>query len=147
MSKRFKFSLQKVLEVRAVLEDKRAEELQKAHAEEEHQHQQLQALQDEKQTLTQTHDQESTSLQALNARTAYLDQLSERIGAQKVSLQQTQECTEQARQAYVQATKDRKVLEKLKASHQAEFMKKNNQTEIMADSEVANRITQQGDPS
>ncbi len=144
MTKAFNFPLQKVLDVRTMIEDAKAIELQKAQAETEREKQSLNQIKAEKDALINTSDnaQESVSLMSLNQRTAYSEQLDDKIEEQNQIIEKSEQETEEQRQAFVQASKDKMVIEKLKENHKDAFKKKANQDQVKNESEVAARISQ-----
>ena len=149
MTKSFNFPLQKVLDVRTMVEDAKAVELQKAQAETERIRQQLRATEAEKDALvngdsSDSQEDGSVTLQDLNSRMAYVDQLSEEIEKQGEAVVKSEEDSEEQRIAFVQASKEKMVLEKLKEQHKGAFKKKANQEQVKVESEVASRIVQNG---
>jgi len=149
MTRNFNFSLQKVLDVREIIEETRAMALQKAQADTKSKQQQLQKTQDEKQSvvINPAEDRQSDadiSLIDLNARTAYLDQLSKKIEAEHESVTRSQARTDQRRVAYIQASKEKMIMEKLKERHHDRFKKKRNQDQVKDESEIANRMKSRG---
>lgn len=146
MTKAFNFPLQKVLNVRTMVEDAKAIELQKAQAEIERERQNLSSIQAEKETAVQSDKTADTggqlSLHQLSNRMEYVDQLNEQIEKQGEVIARSQEDAEVQRQAFVQASKEKMVIEKLKEHHQEAFKKKSNQDQVKAESEVASRISQ-----
>jgi len=151
MSKAFNFSLQKVLDVREMVEDKKAMGLQKAQAETDQEKRILASIEAEKERVAhpeETQDSsEGVSLQSLTTRSAYLDQLNDKIEDQSSQVSISEETAEEKRQEYIYATKEKMVLEKLKENHREVYKKKNNQIEIKEESEIASRISRNEDRS
>ena len=145
MSKGFNFTLQKVLDVRTIVEDKKAAILRKAHAETELERKKLAAIQAEKRSIAQVEPGEedtAPSLQSLNTRSAYMDQLTHEIEDQSRQVDASELRAARKRDEFIKATKDKMVLEKLKDTHKENYRKKANQAEIKIDSEVASRVVQ-----
>lgn len=146
MTKSFNFPLQKVLDVRTMVEDAKAIELQKAQAEIEREKQHLARIQSEKDALigeaSVAGEKGEISLQSLNNRREYVEQLSTQIEEQGETVAKSQEAAEEQRLAFVQASKEKMVIEKLKEHHKDAFRKKMNQDQVKNESEVASRISQ-----
>ncbi len=151
MTKAFNFSLQKVLDVRTMAEDTQAIELQKAQAKTERQKLNLASTEAEKDSIVNSTQadsgNESLSLHDLNSRMAYVDQLTDKIEQQGEAVKKSQEESEAQRIAFVKASKEKMVLEKLKEQHKDAFKKKANQEQVKVESEVASRVAQNGSDS
>ncbi len=145
MTKGFNFSLQKVLNVREMVEDTKAVELKKAQAITEHEKQKLEQTQAEKDALLEgnysSDEQEHMTLLQLNNRTAYADQLTHKIQEQREAVAQSKQNAEEHRLAFVKASREKRVIEKLKEHHRDAFKKKMNQEQVKVESEVAARIS------
>ena len=145
MTKAFTFSLQKVLDVREVMEESKAMDLQKAQADTELKKQRLLETQAEKAALVSPESKaevdSDVKLTDLNTRTAYLGQLRAKIAEQNQDVAQSKAEEEVKRQAYVEASKDKKVMERLKEKHRDKFKKKQNQEAVKEESEVAGRMS------
>jgi len=145
MTKSFNFSLQKVLNVREMVEDTKAVELKKAQAIIDHENQKLDQTRAEKNALlkkgSEPDTQETMSLQHLNNRTAYADQLTDKIEEQREVIEKSKQDAEEHRLAFVKASRDKMVIEKLKEHHKDAFRKKMNQEQVKVESEVAARIS------
>ncbi len=109
MTKSFKFSLQKILDVRASIEDNKAIDLQKARAETERKKQSLASIHAEKDAIVSPEAvnprPENTSLQELSNRTAYVEQLTNKIEKQGEAVKKSQAETEARRIAFIKASK------------------------------------------
>lgn len=140
MAKAFKFSLQKVLDVREMNEDKKARSLQQAQAEIIEEKQKLAAIEAEKDETSHPTEDEDVNLHTLNARTAYMGQLNDQIEEQHSEIDRCQEKAALKREDYIQASKDKMVLEKLRDNHKEVHRKKTNQTLMKEESEIAGRI-------
>ncbi len=144
MTKAFNFSLQKVLDVRAMVEDAKAIDLQKAQAETQLEKQKLASTQAEKdaivQSKTKNNQDQNITLHSLNNRMAYVEQLTDEIVKQGKVVVKSEESTEEQRVAFVQASKEKMVMEKLKEHHKEVFKRKVNQEQVKSESEVAARI-------
>lgn len=148
MSKIFNFRLQKVLDMRSMVEDAKAIDLKKAQATTARKKQALEATQAEKDAMIRGDDasapRDDLSLQELNNRMAYVEQLTERIEQEDQAVNKSQEQTEEQRIAFIQASKEKMVIEKLKEHHQEAFRKSTNRQEVKNENEVASRISQKG---
>ncbi len=148
MTKSFKFSLQKILDVRASIEDNKAIDLQKARAETERKKQSLASIHAEKDAIVSPEAvnprPENTSLQELSNRTAYVEQLTNKIEKQGEAVKKSQAETEARRIAFIKASKEKMVIEKLKDQHLEVYRRKLNQDQVKNESEVASRISQNG---
>ena len=146
MTKAFNFSLQKVLDVREIVEDAKAVELQKAQADTELEKQRLALVKTEKADMVNGSDEvadiQNISVGALSNRTAYVDQLSDKIKQHNEAVTISQLKTDEQRQLYIEASKDKMVMEKLKEHHHDAFKKKINQDQVKAESEIAARTSQ-----
>jgi len=149
MTKAFNFTLQKVLDVRTMVEDAKAIELQKAHAETEREERTLAKIKAKKNAIvtgeTEPGIEHQPSLHELNNRTAYVEQLTKKIELQGKAVVKSQEEAEIQRLKFVQASKEKMAIEKLKEHHQDAFRKKMNQVQVKLESEVASRITKKRD--
>lgn len=149
MKRAFNFSLQKVLDVRSMVEESKAIELQKAKAETEIEKQKLVAVQAEKESLVQgeasSSDERDVTLHELSNRRAYVDQLTDKIKEQGESVSSSEEKAEVHRDEYIKASKDKMVIEKLKEHHQETFRKKLNQDQVKEESELASRMNKTED--
>ena len=76
----------------------------------------------------------------MNNRMAYVEQLTDEIVKQGKVVVKSEESTEEQRVAFVQASKEKMVMEKLKEHHKEVFKKKINQEQVKSESEVAARI-------
>ncbi|MEA3285997.1 MAG: flagellar export protein FliJ [Candidatus Marinimicrobia bacterium] len=146
MTKAFNFSLQKVLDIRGIVEDAKAADLQKAQAETELEKQRLTLVQTEKENLVNSSDEAahtgSVTIGELSNRTAYVDQLSDKIKEHDEAVATSELKTDEQRQLYIKASKDKMVMEKLKEHHHDAFKKKNNQDQVKEESEIAARTIQ-----
>lgn len=140
MAKAFKFSLQKVLDVREMNEDKKAQSLQKAQTEIEEEKQKLAAIEAEKVETSTSPEDEDVNLHTLNARTAYLEQLNDQIENQNSEIHRCEENAALKRKDYIKASQDKMVLEKLRETHKEVHRKKSNQILMKEESEIAGRV-------
>ncbi len=148
MTKVFNFSLQKILDVRTSIEDNKAIDLQKARAETVRKKQSLALIHAEKNAIVSSDSAdpkpENVSLLELSNRTAYVEQLTEKMEKQGEAVRQSQAETEARRIAFIQASKEKMVIEKLKDKHLETYRRKLNQDQVKNESEVASRISQNG---
>ena len=145
MTKAFNFSLQKVLDIREIVEDAKAADFQKAQADTELEKQRLALIQAEKVDLVNgneaTEDEQNLTVRDLSNRTAYVDQLSEKIKQHDAAVTASQQRTDEQRQIYIKASKDKMVIEKLKEHHHSAFKKKTKQDMVKVESEIAARAS------
>jgi len=142
--KMFKFSLQKVLDVRCMIEDAKAIEMKKSQAEILLNKQALSKTQCEKDGIIAKGKAGSEpgriTLQSLYNRSDYVDQLTSKITDQGDMVEKSEERAEEKRLSLVEASKHKNAIEKLKEHHEEKFRKKLNQDVSKIENEVAARI-------
>ncbi len=142
--KMFKFSLQKVLDVRCMIEDAKAIEMKKSQAEILLNKQALSVTQCEKDGIIANGKAGSVpgrvTLHSLYNRSDYVDQLSSKITDQGDMVEKSEEQAEEKRLSLVEASKHKNAIEKLKEHHEEKFRKKLNQDVSKIENEVAARI-------
>ncbi len=143
--KMFKFSLQKVLDVRCMIEDAKAIEMKKSQAEIIVNKQALTKTQCEKDSIIAKGKAGSEpgqiTLHSLHNRSDYVDQLTSKIIDQGTIVEKSEELAEEKRLSLVEASKHKNAIEKLKEHHEEKFRKKLNQDVSKIENEVAARIS------
>ncbi len=147
MAKAFRFSLQKVLEVRRHKENQKAIELGQARHDLFREKDKLIRLEDEKNSFFSTIGNEENGnmkVTALQINESYLTDLNEKIKHQHVSISEKEQVVEDKRQELLQVSKEKKIVEKLK-DKQWESHKKDIRRQLTKfEDEVAIRVTQKG---
>jgi flagellar FliJ protein len=118
--KRFKFRLQRVLDVRVQIRDEARQELVRCNAERDHQIYILAQLQDEflQLGLVEGGTYSASDLTRLGA---YAERLTVAINQQKVVVAQAIQAAEDAQERYIEASKEAKTMEMLKDKKLQEF--------------------------
>lgn len=111
--KKFKFRLEKVLQYRVMLKEERLRELNVAFRNLREAEEQLAHLNEEFLRI-RIEDGEILMVEQVQARASYSERLKGEIANLKIRITELQEAAEVARQAYVDATQEAQVLEKLK---------------------------------
>lgn len=143
MSRRFEFSLQKVLDIRRKLEDQLAAELQRVIARRREEEERLASLQREKTGLLNGPGDagRTIGLNDIRVRGDYLSQLDDRMDRQRAVIQRWTKSEAAARQKLLQASHDKRMVEKLRERSLADHRRKQLAAETLQESEVALRIT------
>jgi len=124
--KKFHFSLQRVLRIKEIIEDQKKEALQTAYQKRETEKKQLDKLLVYKNELMynlQAQRVEPTKIYQINHYYNYLDTLEGLIENQRARLNEAEKNLSAARDAWVEAKKEKKVLEKLKEKQKQKFDK------------------------
>ncbi len=145
MGKSFKFSLQKIFDFRRSIEDKRAVELSDAQNALKKKQQILNQLNEKKEDIInikeKKHKQASNiNLNQLKIKKDYILQLNKGIENQIKEVRDSNEKVEAKREKLISATRDKKILEKLKIKYYENYRKMKNQKEAKNEDEVAGRI-------
>ena len=142
MSRRFEFPLQKVLDIRRKLEDHLAAELQHRVDQRREEEAALEALRSEKAALLEgdSATEQALGLGDIRIRRDYLSQLDDRIVRQRGMVEKCLRSEEAARQKLLQASHDKRMVEKLRERSLADYRRKQLAVETRAESEVALRI-------
>lgn len=118
--KRFRFRLQRVLDVRVQIRDEARQELVRCNAERDHQIYVLAQLQDEFMQLGLV-EGGTYSASDLTRLGAYAERLTVAIDKQKVVVAEAIEAAEMAQERYIEASKEAKTMEMLKDKKLQEF--------------------------
>ncbi len=146
MARVFRFSLQKVLDVRRHREDQQAIELGKANRKLQTEQNKLQRLSAEKEDHLNTGGEESVNKPNLNSLMisgSYMRQLSENIDSQEIRVYNSKKKTEERREELIAAVKKKKIVEKLRERKIEEYKKEVSKDEQKKDDEAAVRMTNQ----
>lgn len=121
----FKFRLQKILEHRETLENIKKGEFSKAQAELNLEIEKLEELENSKQSIfreKQEKSQTSTTMNELQKYNNYLIDLDRMMKLQAETIELVKEKVEKARKELIEATKDKKIIEKLRVRDYQEFL-------------------------
>lgn len=121
----FKFRLQKILEHRETLENIKKGEFSKAQAELNLEIEKLEKLENSKQSISrekQEKSQTSTTMNELQKYNNYLIDLDRMMKLQAETIELVKEKVEKARKELIEATKDKKIIEKLRVRDYQEFL-------------------------
>jgi len=139
-NKRNKFYLQRLLEVRELMERKRQKELAECKQQIVNEQRKLSELNDTKRDFSNTLDAaDNLTAAVMLTYHEYLSQLREKISLQNKTLQNLTEEKEQKRDALLQSAKDRKILEKLKERIMERMQASENDREQKQLDEIAGR--------
>lgn len=149
MSRKFNFSLQKLLEFRDRKETSRSNEFKHTHNELELEKQRLLDIQERKIRMLQEsadddHNSGSISLNQIKLTSSYVDQLSDEIDAQERRVEGSEQKMESAREELIVASKDKMIIEQLREKHVSEHAKQAMKFERIQESETALRISRKG---
>ncbi len=146
MAKAFHFNLQKVLDLRQLAEDLQAVHLHKAQSTLFFNEQQLDSLEDDKTGVLQVKSNPGSialSLHQLKVSTDYVYQLNQMIDGQKQKVDRSQTEVGERRTAWQEASKSKKIVEKLKEKEQLRHKKQINKKMLKDESEIALRVARQ----
>jgi len=118
--KRFSFRLQRVLELRERIRDERRQELVLKNMERDNAQHHLAYLEQEY-TNAGLHDGGTYSAAELVLRGDYSSRLKQEIAAQLVRVEEVTRAAEEARERYVEASKEAQAIEKLKDRRKQEY--------------------------
>lgn len=140
MNTRNKFHLQKLLEVRELIERKRQKELAECKKQIVTEQEKLSELNDTKTNFSKgMDDAELLTASGMLAYHEYLSELRDRIAVQNQALQNLSQQEEQKRQALLESAQDRKILEKLREKVMERMQAEENQREQKQLDEIAGR--------
>ena len=137
--------LQKILDLKELIVESRAVELEKANQDLVHKRDQLTSMQNSKDsTLNSTGDfqHSGATMNPLQLQLSrdYVVQLSDRIKNQEKAVAETNTKVSDQREALVKANQEKKILELLKAKHMVEYKKEVQKKEMLDESEIALRL-------
>jgi flagellar FliJ protein len=145
MAKTFHFPLQKVLDLREMIEDLRASRLKHSQARLHEEREKLANLEREKDSLLQQDQTESTqhqkiSLKNLQVAMDYVAQLNDTIMSQARQVQKSNEAVNQDRHTLIKASREKKIVALLRDKQFDEYVKQHRKKETIQESEIATRI-------
>ena len=144
MAKRFRFSLQKVLDLREHREEQKAIELGKAKAELQKKEQVLNRLKKEKNRQineSKWYQSEQPDLNAIRVAGSYVEQLNTAINQTKQQVNEKNKKVEIRRTELLSAVKDKKIVEMLKKKKIEEYKREVLHQERKNEDELAIRMT------
>ncbi len=144
MAKRFRFSLQKVLDLREHKEEQKAIELGKAKAELQRKQQELVRLKEEKdQQLSEASWQQSEQpdLNAIRIAGSYVEQLNSAIRQTGQQVKEKDKRVAMRRNELMAVVKEKKIVEKLKEKKMAEYKNEVLRQERKNEDELAIRMS------
>ena len=139
------FSLQKILDLKELIVEARAVELEKSRQDLTRKRHQLKSLQNNKDetlytNVTLQHPGASLNPLQLQFSSDYLVQLSERIKTQEKTVAESTTRVSDKHQALVKANQEKKALELLQSKHLTQFKKELHKKEQRDESEIALRL-------
>lgn len=145
MAKSFTFSLQKIFDFRKSIEEKKAIELSDAQYELKNKQEKLSRLTDRKEEFIsnegrQNKNSEKLNINNLKIQKDYILQLNENIENQIKEVNESNVEVEKKREKLLSATRDKKILEKLKHKYFENYRKMKNIEDVKKEDEVAGRI-------
>jgi len=145
MGKSFQFPLQKVLNVRQIIEDRQAVALKKSQASLNREKKQLKDLSEKKHAQIEIDenvctDQVKLSLNGLKVSVDYISQLNDKITSQIEVVKKSNEKMEEKREVLINASKDKKIVEKLRENQLTDYKIINRKNESKEESEIALRV-------
>jgi len=150
MSKSFQFPLQKVLDLREIIEDSRAIVLKRSQAKLLQEKEELENLKEKKNTMLNQEQNNgptngSFSLRNIRISMDYISQLNDTISHQIRRVRHTNEIVAKDRNVLIEASKNKKIVEKLRERKLEDFNKDRRKKEINKENEIAIRITARND--
>ncbi len=150
MAKSFQFPLQKVLNLREIIEDSRAIVLKRSQAKLLQEKEELESLKEKKNTmLNQEQNNGSTngsfSLRNIKISMDYISQLNDTIAHQMRRVRQTDEIVAKDRSVLIEASKNKKIVEKLRERRLEDYNKDCRRKETSKENEIAIRIMARND--
>lgn len=119
----FKFRLQKILEHRETIENIKKGEFAKKQSELNHEIEKLNILQNKRNIISkQKTDSTNTTINELQKYSNYLFILDKQIETQVLVIEEMKKKVEEVREELIEATKDKKIIEKLKLRDYQEFL-------------------------
>jgi len=148
MAKSFSFSLEKIIDVRKNIENKKAVELNKSKIVLKKKQNELDKLKGEKEkaihnTLFNNEKTDKLNINKLKINNDYLSQLNKNIESQKKNVNTSNKFVQENRNKLLFASKEKKVLEKLKEKAQLNYKKIKNMQENKAENEITIQMSGQ----
>ena len=147
MVKIFRFPLQKVLDVRQTIENSKAIALSRSQIQLSSDKAKLKNLNTKKDTYLDSGTNSNSmhlalSLNDLKISTDYINQLNNMIQNQTGEVEKSNQIVDKDRNVLIEASRDKKVVEKLKEHHLERYVKDNRSRSIKQESEIALQVTQ-----
>jgi len=146
MSKAFRFPLQRILNFKDKIADEKSRHFQRSLAEVEREKQELAEIESTKTAALSEQrsreNEEQVSLRDIRLAESHVSQLNDRMEQQEKTIAQRKVAAESARQELLKATKEKRVIEKLRERQFAEHLRNERQRETVVENELAIRITQ-----
>ncbi len=145
MSRNFQFPLQRVLNVREIIEETRSLELKRSQSRLETEKNQLKVLKERKkemlsETRLRTKRGDRLTINSLQVTSNYVSQLNESISGKKSAVDKTVQLVEKDRSEVLKASREKKIVEILKDQHLQRYIKGLNRAQEKEESEIGLRI-------
>ncbi|NOZ08228.1 MAG: flagellar export protein FliJ [FCB group bacterium] len=146
MSRSFQFPLQRVLNVREIIEETKSLELKRSQSKLEIEKNQLKILKDRKdemlsETRLKTKRGDRLTLNSLQISSNYVSQLNESINGKKIAIDKSAQLVEKDRSEVLKASREKKIVEILKDQHLQRYIKDLNRAQEKEESEIGLRIS------
>lgn len=112
----YKFSYQKILDVRQIQEDQKSSEVASAQNELEKEKDELSKLEDEKSSTLKDNGNDSQSSLDLMRKNSFMNRVNDNIDKQKLKIEEKEETLSNKKNELLEASKSRKIMDKLKES-------------------------------
>ena len=125
----FKFSYQKILDVKQIQEDQKSLEVVSAQNELEKEKDELSELEKEKLCTLKNSENNSQNSLDLMRKNSFINSFNQNIDKQKLRIKKTKETLSSKKDELLNASKSRKIMDKLKESHLKKFNIEQNRIE------------------
>ncbi len=125
----FKFSYQKILDVKQIQEDQKSLEVVSAQNELEKEKDELSELEKEKLCTLKNSENNSQNSLDLMRKNSFINSFNQNIDKQKLRIKKTKEILSSKKDELLNASKSRKIMDKLKESHLKKFNIEQNRIE------------------
>ena len=112
----YKFSYQKILDVRQIQEDQKSSEVASAQNELEKEKDELSKLEDEKSSTLKDNGNDSQNSLDLMRKNSFMNRVNDNIDKQKLKIEEKEETLSNKKNELLEASKSRKIIDKLKES-------------------------------
>ena len=112
----YKFSYQKILDVRQIQEDQKSSEVASAQNELEKEKDELSKLEDEKSSTLKDNGNDSQNSLDLMRKNSFMNRVNENIDKQKLKIEEKEESLSNKKNELLEASKSKKIMDKLKES-------------------------------
>jgi len=112
----YKFSYQKILDVRQIQEDQKSSEVASAQNDLEKEKDELSKLEDQKSSTLKENGNDSQSSLDLMRKNSFMNRVNENIDKQKLKIEEKEETLSNKKNELLEASKSRKIMDKLKES-------------------------------